>query len=179
MNYIARVLPSLGEDSVTLRSIGAVASDVVRLTGDRVDPPRVAAIKGGLRMVKVLRRMVHEPPHEGSLELRIMVEGTVLVVPAATLARIRSHVLAHHKLNSGREAAEKELLTALCGGSGIRTPRIALITITNARSSRTESLNSPRSRCSATHGGRRSVPSSARAAGRCRAAQADFGIGAV
>jgi DNA helicase IV len=113
MNYIARVLPSLGEDSVTLRSIGAVASDVVRLTGDRVDPPRVAAIKGSLRMVKVLRRMVHEPPHEGSLELRIMVEGTVLVVPAATLARIRSHVLAHHKLNSGREAAEKELLTAL------------------------------------------------------------------
>ena len=37
MNYIERVLPSLGEDSVTLRSIGAVASDVVRITGDRAD----------------------------------------------------------------------------------------------------------------------------------------------
>jgi DNA helicase IV len=113
MNYIARVLPSLGEDSVTMRSIGAVASDVVRITGDRVDSPRVAAVKGSLRMVRVMRRLVHEPLQEVPLELRITVEGTVLVLSAATLTRIRSHVLAHHKLNSGREAAEKELLTAL------------------------------------------------------------------
>jgi DNA helicase IV len=113
MNYIARVLPSLGEDSVTMRSIGAVASDVVRITGDHVDSPRVAAVKGSLRMVRVMRRLVHEPLQEVPLELRITVEGTVLVLSAATLRRIRSHVLAHHKLNSGREAAEKELLTAL------------------------------------------------------------------
>ena len=113
MNYIARVLPSLGEDAVTLRSIGAVAADVVRITGDRVDPPQVAAIKGSLRMVKVLRRLVHEPLQDGPFELRLTVDGTVLVLPATTLARIRSHVLAHHKLNSGREAAEKELLSAL------------------------------------------------------------------
>ncbi len=113
MNYIARVLPSLGEDSVTLRSIGAVASDVVRITGDRVDPPQVAAIKGSLRMVKLLRRLVHEPFQEVPLELRIMVDGTVLALPTATLTRIRSRVLAHHRLNSGREAAERELLAAL------------------------------------------------------------------
>ena len=113
MNYIARVLPSLGEDAVTLRSIGAVASDVVRITGDRVDPPPVAAIKGSLRMVKVLRRLVHEPLQDVPLELKITVDGNVLVLPATTLARIRSQVLAHHKLNNGREAAEKELLSAL------------------------------------------------------------------
>jgi DNA helicase IV len=113
MNYIARVLPSLGEDSVTLRSIGAVASDVVRISGDRVDLPQVAGVKGSLRMVKLLRRLVHEPLQEVPLELRIMVDGTVLVLPTTTLTRIRSHVLAHHKLNSGREAAERELLAAL------------------------------------------------------------------
>lgn len=113
MNYIARVLPSLGEDSVTLRPIGAVASDVVRITGDRVDDPQTAAIKGSLRMVKVLRRLVHEPPQEVPLELRITVAGNVLVLPADRLARIRSQVLAHHKLNTGREAAEKELRNAL------------------------------------------------------------------
>jgi DNA helicase IV len=113
MNYIARVLPSLGEDSVTLRSIGAVASDVVRITGDRADDPQVAAIKGSLRMVRLLRRLVHEPPHEVPLELRITVEGTALVLSVDTLARIRSQVLAHHKLNTGREAAAKELLNAL------------------------------------------------------------------
>ncbi len=113
MSYIARVLPSLGEDSVTLRPIGAVASDVVRITGDRVDDPQTAAIKGSLRMVKVLRRLVQEPPQEVPLELRITVEGSVLVLPADTLARIRSSVLAHHKLNTGRDAAEKELLSTL------------------------------------------------------------------
>jgi UvrD/REP helicase N-terminal domain len=113
MNYIARVLPSLGEDSVTLRPIGAVASDVVRIIGDHVDPPQVAAIKGSLRMVKVLRRLVHEPLQDIPFELRITIDGTVLVLPATTLARIRSHVLTHHKLNSGRETAEKELLSAL------------------------------------------------------------------
>jgi DNA helicase IV len=113
MNYIARVLPSLGEASVTLRSIGAVASDVVRITGDRVDDPQTAAIKGSLRMVKVLRRLVQEPPQEVPLLLRITVDGNVLGLTASTLARIRSQVLAHHKLNTAREAVEKELLKAL------------------------------------------------------------------
>jgi hypothetical protein len=47
------------------------------------------------------------------LELRITVQGDVVVLPADTLARIRSQVLAHHKLNTGREAAAKELLSAL------------------------------------------------------------------
>jgi hypothetical protein len=64
-------------------------------------------------MVKVLRRLVHEPPQEVPLELRITVAGNVLVLPADRLARIRSQVLAHHKLNTGREAAEKELRNAL------------------------------------------------------------------
>jgi DNA helicase IV len=113
MNYIARVLPSLGEDSVTLRPIGAVASDVVQITGDAVDDPQTAAIKGSLRMMKVLRRLVHEPPQEVPLELRITVAGDVLVLPADRLSRIRSRVLAHHKLNTGRDAVEKELLNAL------------------------------------------------------------------
>ena len=49
MDYIARVLPSLGEDSVTLRSTvlshpTSFASPVITL-----DPPPVAAIKGSLR----------------------------------------------------------------------------------------------------------------------------------
>jgi DNA helicase IV len=105
MNYIARVLPSLGEESVTLRPIGAVASDVVRITGDRADDPPTAAIKGSLRMLRLLRRLVHEPPHEVPLELQITVQGNVLNLSAETLTRIRSQVLARNKLNTGREAA--------------------------------------------------------------------------
>ncbi|HEY5821842.1 MAG TPA: UvrD-helicase domain-containing protein [Propionibacteriaceae bacterium] len=113
MNYIERVLPSLGEESVTLRSIGAVASDVVRITGDRVDDAPTAAVKGSLRMVKLIRRLVSEPPQAVPLELRVMVKGNVLVLPARVLEQIRNEVLTHHKLNLGRESAEKALLGAV------------------------------------------------------------------
>jgi hypothetical protein len=116
MNYIERVLPSLGEESVTLRPVGAVAADVVRLAGERVDDAPTAAVKGSLRMVRVLRRLVQEPPQAVPLELRLTLRGHVLVLGTGTLERIRSEVLAHHKLNTGREAAEKALLQALWRG---------------------------------------------------------------
>jgi hypothetical protein len=113
MNYIERVLPSLGEDAVTLRSIGSVASDVVRMRGDRYDSSELLAIKGSLRLVAVLKRLVAEPPTSMPLELVVTVRGEVLVLDAAVLARVRSEVLAHHKLNQGREFAETALRNAL------------------------------------------------------------------
>ena len=113
MSYIEQVLPSLGEESVTLKSIGAVAADVVAITGDRVDPPSTAAVKGSLRMTRVLRQLVREPPPYAPQELRVSVKGHVLVLPASVLDQIRAEVLAHHKLNHGREAAEKAVLAAL------------------------------------------------------------------
>jgi DNA helicase IV len=114
MNYIERVLPSLGEDAVTLRSIGAVAADVVKVSGDEhVDDAPTAAVKGSLAMVPVLKRLVHEPWQEVPLELTVTVGGHVLRLAAPELARIRSEVLSHHKLNQGRESAEKALLAGL------------------------------------------------------------------
>jgi DNA helicase IV len=113
MNYIERVLPSLGEVAVTLRSIGSVAADVVDLRGERSDPAAVATIKGSLRMVAVLKRLVNEPWQDVPLELFVTLQGHVLRLGASELARIRSDVLAHHKLNAGREPAERALLAAL------------------------------------------------------------------
>jgi len=113
LNYIERVLPSLGEESVTLRSIGAVASDVVPINGDRMDSAAVAAVKGSLRMVPILRRLVQEPPQSVPLELRVSWHGHVLVLSPDALARVRADVLAHHRYNQGREAAERALLAAL------------------------------------------------------------------
>ena len=126
MNYIERVLPSLGEESVTLRSIGSVASDVVRITGDRVDPAAAAAIKGSLRMAQVLRRTgARAARRPVPLELRLTFKGHVLGAAAGDARQIRDDVLAHHKLNAGREAAEKALLNALWrirpDGSATRT----------------------------------------------------------
>lgn len=113
LHYIERVLPSLGEESVTLRSMGSVPSDVLPVTGERPDDPATAAVKGSLRMLPVLKRLVLEPLADQPLELRVVVQGQVLVLRAATLANIRRDVLAHHKLNAGREAAEKAVLNAL------------------------------------------------------------------
>ncbi len=113
MGYIERVLPSLGEDAVTLRSIGAVASDVVDLPGERVDEAAAGVVKGSLRMLRVLHRLVDEPLVAGAPELRVHVKGDVLTLRARQLAGIRADVLRHHRINTSRPHAEKGLLDAL------------------------------------------------------------------
>ena len=77
-------------------------------------------------MVKLLRRLVHEPLHEVPLELRITVDGTVLVLSAATLTRIRSHVLAHHKLNSWPRSSGKGVAGRTLADHGIRSSEDSL-----------------------------------------------------
>ena len=114
MNYIERVLPSLGEDAVTLRSIG----------GRRL---RRGAASRGERVDDAGRGGDQGQPADGhgaapagvraaagrAAELRLTVKGDVLRLRRRVLAGIRSDVLAHHKLNLGREAAERALLAAL------------------------------------------------------------------
>lgn len=116
MSYIERVLPSLGEESVTLRAIGSVASDVLGFRAERVDSAALHVIKGSLRMLPVLRRLVNEPLVEQSADqarLRVTVKGEVLILDQSELARLRTSVLRHHKVNQGRAAAEQALLGAL------------------------------------------------------------------
>ena len=117
MNYIERVLPSLGEDSVVLRAIGQVAGDVLGgLSSDVVDDAATAFVKGSLRMVRVLRNLVNLPlgdPEAEPPSLAVTVKGDVLKLDPRELARIRSSVLAHQRLNLGRAAAEKALVAAL------------------------------------------------------------------
>lgn len=115
MNYIERVLPSLGEDSVTLRAIGAVASDVVPgVSASRVDDAETAAVKGSLRLVAVLKNLVNLPlVASDGLVVTVTVKGHVLSLDEPALAAIRNNVLAHTHANRGRDAAERQVLTAL------------------------------------------------------------------
>ena len=115
MNYIERVLPSLGEDSVTLKAIGSVATDVLGMSSDRVDRARAATLKGSLRMLDVLRRLVRLPLISGPdvLRVRVTVKGEVLTLTEAELDRIRDNVLAHTKLNRGRQQALDQVVAAL------------------------------------------------------------------
>lgn len=112
MNYIDRVLPSLGEDSVTLRSVGAVCSDVVDVRAVRNDAPAAAAVKGSLRMVRALRAIVTTDPHEPP-PLRVSVQGEVLTLSPERLAKIRTSVLARHRNNQGFAAAREAVIHAL------------------------------------------------------------------
>lgn len=115
MNYIERVLPSLGEDSVTLRAVGAIAADVLGMTSERVDAAAAASVKGSLRMLKVLRRLVRDPIAPGLDSVRVTVKGEVLQLNAVELAGIRESVLSSHKMNRGRAAAETGVARALAG----------------------------------------------------------------
>ena len=56
LDYIANVLPSLGERSVQQRTVVELASPRVEVDGS--DPPEVARVKGDARMLEVLERAV-------------------------------------------------------------------------------------------------------------------------
>lgn len=115
MNYIERVLPSLGEDSVTLKSIGSVASDVLRTAVDRVDGAEAATLKGSLRMLPLLKRLVASPmvEYDEALQVRVSVKGEVLTLKADKLRRMRSELLATHRNNKSREVAEQAVVNSL------------------------------------------------------------------
>ncbi|BFU46281.1 HelD family protein [Krasilnikovia sp. MM14-A1004] len=90
VDYIATVLPSLGEDTATLRSLGSM---MVGYDASRVDPTAVAAVKGSLKMRKVLERASHDAVPGGPTELRLLYRGTLLRLDAAELDRIRRRAL--------------------------------------------------------------------------------------
>ena len=115
MNYIERVLPSLGEESVTLRAVGAVAGDALGMVSERIDAAPVATLKGSLRMLKVLRRLVRRPPNPAAEEVRISIKGEVLKLDAVELAGIRESILSNYKMNRGRAAATTSVARALAG----------------------------------------------------------------
>ncbi len=111
MSYVERVLPSLGEDTVELRALGAVLDGV---RSQRLDPPALAAIKGALRMRAILRRAVREAPADAPRELRVVFGGQVLRVRERQLAAARKHLNGRvQRANAARQEVRRTLLDAL------------------------------------------------------------------
>ncbi|MGD8149378.1 HelD family protein [Ornithinimicrobium sp. Y1694] len=104
--YIERVLPSLGEESVVLRSIGDVVGG---LTATRLDPPETAAIKGSLRIRQLLARLSRRAIPGSPELLRTFVMGTAIRLERADLDRARAQVLRHHHRNTSYDAAVEAL----------------------------------------------------------------------
>jgi DNA helicase IV len=109
--YIERVLPSLGEDGVVLRSLGDLFPGVV---ARRHDEPALAAVKGSDRMVRVLRRAAHAAPAGAPDRLRLVHRGTVIQLGNEDLARVRRNALrgGRRKPNRLRRAVRDALVDA-------------------------------------------------------------------
>ncbi len=115
--YIERVLPSLGEDSVVLRALGDV---VDACTAVRLDPPAAAAVKGSLRIRRVLARAARDTIPGAPSTLRAMVSGRAVRLESRRLDRVRAQVLRRHHRNSSMEAMA--LALAADAWSQVRRP---------------------------------------------------------
>jgi DNA helicase IV len=110
-SYISRVLPSMGETNVELRALGEVLDG---LNATRQDPAPLAAIKGSLRMRKVLGRAMRDTPPDAPTEMRIFYKGEVLKLGGRELERVRRKVHAQGgPPNRSRVRAAETLLAAL------------------------------------------------------------------
>ncbi|WP_335986218.1 HelD family protein [Glycomyces sp. MUSA5-2] len=111
MKYIGRVLPSLGEETAALYSLGELYAGV---EATRQDLPQVAAVKGGTVMLPILRRLVRQTPPDAPDELRMVYRGDVFRLDAADLAAARARVFEKEpRPNLAKTEAGRALLIAL------------------------------------------------------------------
>ncbi len=116
MSYVERVLPSLGEETAELRSLGEVVDEV---RSDRFDTPDLAQLKGSSRMRRLLLQAVRlGPPHLGPPhtveELRVVYGGEVLRVRSEQLTRVRRDLNTRiHQPNAAGAEARRALIGAL------------------------------------------------------------------
>ncbi|MET0447331.1 MAG: helicase, partial [Aeromicrobium sp.] len=110
MNYIERVLPSLGETSVTLRSLGEVV-DGIRAA--RHDESVAAAAKGSSRMTGFLTKAAAAPMPGAPTEFRYFYKDDVLRLHPEQLDRIRRQLLSGSRRNRAYAQAPKALVDAL------------------------------------------------------------------
>jgi DNA helicase IV len=110
MRYIERVLPSLGETAVALRSLGEVV-DGIRAA--RHDEPAVADIKGSARMATLLRRTARLQAPGSPDQFRVFWRDDVLTLDRGILGRIRRQLMSQGRRNRQLPRVAGVLLDAL------------------------------------------------------------------
>jgi DNA helicase IV len=110
VSYIEQVLPSLGEQTAALRSLGGLV-DGVRAT--RHDPADLAAIKGSLDLLPVLGRAARATPPDTPREFRTTYHGHVMRFDGRELDGLRRRVLDRNQFpNTARSTAAGVLVEA-------------------------------------------------------------------
>ncbi len=106
VDYIGAVLPALGETSVRLAALGEVPQLPRGYTLGFDEPPASTAVKGSVRMARLLRRTVTSLAQPRAVvDLELSRFGTSFMVSAEDLARRRSEVARNQRsANAGRTA---------------------------------------------------------------------------
>jgi hypothetical protein len=120
--YIERVLPSLGEESVTLRAVGDL---VDAMHTERLDPPETARVKGSTRIRSLLAAAARGRVPDAPTEFRAMVAGHAVRLDVGALDRVRARVLRQHQRNTAATVAEAALGEAAWSSLAIRGDRDA------------------------------------------------------
>jgi DNA helicase IV len=110
MAYIERVLPSLGENTVSLRAVGELVDGIKATAVDEAD---VAAIKGSLRMRGVLSRAARDRVPNAPTTLRVFLGGGTVELDANQLDNVRRNALRRTPRNKAGAEARKGLVAAL------------------------------------------------------------------
>ncbi len=96
MRYIERVLPSLGETAVALRSLGEVVGG---LRATRHDSPRVAVVKGSVRMAELMRRTARQQSPGSPKEFRVFWRDEVIHLDRGALGSLRRQLMGQGQRN--------------------------------------------------------------------------------
>lgn len=110
MRYIERVLPSLGETAVALRSLGEVV-DGVRAT--RHDEPAVADVKGAARMAELMRRTARQQAPGSPAEFSVFWRDDRIVLDRGVLGRVRRQLMSQGRRNRQLPRVAHALLDAM------------------------------------------------------------------
>src|SRR4029079_17871226 len=111
MSYVERVLPSLGEETAELRALGEIVDGI---DTDRLDPPALAALKGSLRMRRLLQRALREAAPDVPNEVRFVYGGEVLRLRSDALDRLRRELHGRvHQPNTGLREVRRSVAHAL------------------------------------------------------------------
>src|ERR1700712_3444995 len=96
MRYIERVLPSLGETAVALRSLGEVVGG---LRTTRHDVPELAAVKGSARMAELMRRTARQQAPGSPKEFRVFWRDDVIQLDRGALGKLRRQLMGQGQRN--------------------------------------------------------------------------------
>ena len=110
MRYIERVLPSLGETAVALRSLGEVVDGI---RSSRHDDPAVADVKGSARMAELMRRTARIGVPDAPNELRVFYRDDNIVLSPRELSRVRRQLLSQGRRNRQVPRVASMLLDAM------------------------------------------------------------------